>query len=282
MTDPAWVALSLAGRIGSKTLRALIDHFGDDPLAILSAEVNELRRVPGVGPKIAQSIRAIDLKQIASAIARWQQHGIHILTQRDPAYPARLCALDDAPLTLFVRGNWRDDPGKTVAIVGTRSPSTEARKLAQNLASRLVESGYIIISGLALGIDSAAHLGALAVPDGYTLGVLGCGVSNVYPPNHHQLAQAVMRHGAILSEVQPMASASSPHLVARNRIITGLSDSVIIIETETDGGAMHAARFAALQGRPIYTVDFPASGNQALLATGAGRIMTDLSDLPLD
>jgi DNA processing protein len=281
MSDLAWIALSLTGRIGGKTLRALLQHFDGDVQAVLRAETAELRAVHGIGPKIAQSIRQLDLAQVEQALRRWQQQDVRVLTLDEPAYPGRLRALPDAPPTLFVRGDWRPEQAHMVALVGTRNPTAESRKIAQNLSSLLVERGYTIISGLALGIDAAAHMGALALPQGYTFGVLGCGVLNIYPPAHQQLAEAVMRRGALLAEVNPDAPPSSSALVARNRIISGFSDTVIVVETTAEGGAMHAARFAQAQGRAVYALDIPASGNQAILAQGGCAIAPDLATLPL-
>lgn len=280
MTNTAWIALSLTGRIGNKTLQALLNHFDGDPQAILAADGKRLQEVAGVGPKIAQSICEIDLKRVEKAVQRWRRAGIRAIPLYEDDYPPRLRILDDAPPTLFARGNWQPHFTKSVAIVGTRQPTEAARKLAQNLSTALVEKDYTVVSGMAVGIDSAAHYGALIVPKGYTLAVLGCGVTNIYPQEHERLAQVVMKQGAILSEVNPAGSTSPSQLVARNRIISGLSDAVVVIETETDGGAMYAARFAAQQGRPVYTVDSQASGNRALIADGAGVIGWDLQDLP--
>jgi DNA processing protein len=119
----------------------------------------------------------------------------------------------------------------------------------------------------------------LSVAQGKTAAVLGSGVLNIYPPKHQELALAIMARGAIISEVKPDAAVSAPGLVARNRIIAGLSDSVIIIQTELDGGAMHAARFARQQGKPVYVVDHPASGNQLLIQDGALKLSPDLQEL---
>ena len=279
MNDVGWIALSLTGRIGNKTLQALLNHFEGDTSAVLRADAKTLRQVPGVGPKIAQSIRTIDLKQIEAALKNWRQAGVRVLTLQDDAYPLQLKPLEDAPPTLFVRGENLTFE-KSIAIVGTRNPSDEARSLAQNLSTYLVECGYTIISGLALGIDSAAHFGALAHPEGRTGAVLGCGVLNIYPSAHERLADKIMLEGFVLSEVNPGNTTSPANLVARNRIITGLSDGVIVVETAVDGGAMYAARFASQQGRPIYTVDSAASGNQALIAAGAVVLPKDFENLP--
>jgi len=205
---------------------------------------------------------------------------VQIIPLTNGLYPPALRALDDAPATLFARGSWPPPSRKRVAVVGTRDPSPIAHALAYQLGMELTANGCIVVSGLAYGVDAAAHNGASTTPGAYLLAVLGCGVLNIYPPEHHGQAQSILRGGALLSEVQPYANPSPSNLVARNRIITGLSDALIVVETETDGGAMHAARFASAQGRPIYTFDFPATGNQALLANGASALQTDLRELP--
>lgn len=279
MTDSAWVALSLVERLGGKTLQALMQQFDNDPRAALAADETALRRVRGIGPKLAGQIRAVNLPAVEAAIPRWEQNGVRIITLYDKAYPARLRLLPDAPPTLFARGDWRPAWGKSAAIIGTREPMPESLRLAQNLASELSERGYLIVSGLALGVDTAAHLGALAMPNGFTFGVLGCGVLDVYPPANRPLAEAVIRRGALVSEVQPFAAPTAANLVARNRLITGLSDVVFVIETEADGGAMHAARFALAQGRRLYAVDNGASGNRALIEAGAVALRADLREL---
>jgi DNA processing protein len=141
--------------------------------------------------------------------------------------------------------------------------------LAQRWGAELAERGWCVVSGLAHGIDTAAHYGALAVPNGQTVAVLGGGVLNIYPSENRPLAEAVLRRGALLSETHPHMSPSPSALVARNRLISGLSDILIVVETSIDGGAMHAARRAFDQRRAVYTLDSTASGNRALLAEGA-------------
>lgn len=280
MIDLGWIGLSLTGRIGNKTLQALLNHFDGDTTQILRAEPKALRQVVGIGPKIAQSIQAIDLQYVEKSLARWQQMGIQIWTMRDDRYPEQLKTLDDAPPTLFVRGDTTFTFERCVALVGTRSPDSAMRNFAQNLSTLLVEQGYSIISGMALGIDSAAHYGALIVPEGRTAAVLGSGILNIYPPAHERLARQIMLQGLVLSEMNPEATTSPSNLVARNRIISGLSDALIVVETAIDGGAMHAARFASTQGRPIFAVESQASGNQALISAGATAIPMNLSQLP--
>jgi DNA processing protein len=283
MIDPAWVALSLVERVGSKKLRALVTAFGSAEAA-LAADKAALLDIPGIGTKTAAAICALDLREAERAIQRWQSNGVRLITLDHPAYPVRLRELDDAPPTLFVRGVWdeRAVNGRAVAIVGTRSPSPQAETAAQHIAFTLAARGYSIVSGLARGIDTQAHMGALACSGGYTLAVLGGGVLNIYPPENESHAKAISMYGALVSEQMPYADSKATYLVARNRVITGLCEAVIVIETETDGGAMHAARRALEQGRRLYTLDLPASGNRALIEAGASVVSVNDPSVELE
>jgi DNA processing protein len=272
--DPAWVALSLLDFVGTKKLRALAAFFDGDLQAALDADAATLRQVPGIGPKIAASIGAVNLDAVSAAIPRWQAAGVHMLTLHDAGYPAALRRLDDAPPTLFVLGEWREL--RAVAVVGTRSPSREAADAARQLGFELAQRGYQVISGLALGVDSAAHIGALAQPAGWTTAVLGSGILNIYPPGNWQLAQAIQQRGGLLSEVHPAAKPKPATLVARNRIISGLCEALIVVQTEIDGGAMHAAQRAGEQARAVYVLENQASGNLALIEAGAAVITLGL------
>lgn len=281
--DPAWVALSLVEHIGGIKLRALVAHFGSAD-AVLKASSAELRRVPGIGTKIARGISSVDLSAVERDMRRWRAKGIRIITQDEPAYPAILRTVDDAPATLFVRGRW--SPAHVlkpkIAIVGTRAPTERAVKAAHELALHAVERGFSVVSGLAFGIDQAAHTGALAFPGGVTLAVLGGGVLNVYPREHERLANDICEYGALLGETHPDGEPKPAALVARNRIISGLSAQVVVVETSETGGAMHAARRALAQGRALYTLDLPAGGNQMLIREGARALPPDHVMLPLD
>lgn len=276
MTDSAWVALSLLEHVGGVRLRALVEHFGSAH-AVLGASTTELKRVPGIGEKIAAAIFAVDLAAVEGAIARWEREHIRLIPLHDPAYPVRLAQIADPPPTLFVRGHWDAQviSGNAVAIIGTRSPSRAGVAAAQRIAAEYAGAGWVVVSGLARGIDTAAHRNALAVANAPTLAVLGGGVrgSSVYPPEHRGLAEDIARGGgALVSEQPPHAESKPSHLVARNRIITGLCSRVIVIETTVEGGAMHAARRAQEQGRELWTLDLPISGNQQLISEGAGVI----------
>jgi DNA processing protein len=278
--DSAWIALSLADHIGGKKLRALSQHFQGDLRAAVAADSQTLQKIPGIGPKIAEIIRAVDVARIEQSLSQWETAGVRALTIDDADYPGRLGAMADAPATLFVHGAslaevLHSTHEKTVAIVGTREPGAESLEAAKQIGFRLAKRGHLVVSGLALGIDAAAHAGALKA-DGLTIAVLGSGVLNVYPPQNNVLAQEIIQRGLIMSEVHPLAEPSASNLVARNRIISGLCDSLIVVETESDGGAMYAARFARTQGRQVFVINHPASGNRELIATGATIIESDL------
>ena len=273
--DVMRVALSLSPHIGAKTFASLLDHFNHDLASIFAAPRSELLRVQGVGEVIARDIAAIDLPGVARQMASWRSRGVAILNPADQAYPPPLRSLADAPPLLFARGRLGADLWtKTAAIVGTRNPSQEARFLTLRLAAKLARHGCAIVSGLALGIDAAAHTGALS-EQGKTIAVLGSGVLNVYPESNRKLAQRVQGCGALVSELHPRWGANAQRLVARNRIISGLSQMVILVESQAAGGAMYTARFAREQSRPVYTFDLPASGNQALIRRGAIPLKPD-------
>ena len=277
-----WLALSLSPNIGALTLNNLLEYFDQDLDAVLAAPSYELMRVRGVGAKIASEIGSIDLDRLAQDLAAWRAGGIEILMRGGEHYPQPLKETSDLPLTLFASrvmepGIW----SKAVAIVGTREPSKEARYITLQLAMQLARADRAIVSGLALGIDTAAHAGALSA-NGVTVAVLGSGICNVYPEANRPLAQRIREKGALLSETHPHWSANAQRLVSRNRIISGLSRAVIVVESDADGGAMYSARFAGEQGRPVYTFDLPAGGNQRLIAEGARVLRRDdpLRDLP--
>ena len=277
--DVAWLALSLIKQIGGKTFRALLAHFDGDPYAVLSASTKDLRKVPRIGEKIAAAIHAIDLDSTQNAMTRWLDAGVQIITCDDGRYPQRFNTVPDAPPVLFMLGGEKAlNPTRTAAIIGTREPSPQAKAIIPVLVEALVQRDVTVISGLAFGVDYEAHFHTLSHGQhGCSVAVLGSGILNIYPRQHARVAEAITKHqqGAIICEVAPSATVSTPGLVARNRLITGLSDLVIIVESSVTGGAMHAGRFATVQGRRIATFDLPHSGNQQLLNEGALKLSLD-------
>ncbi len=277
----AWVALCLSHKIGRKTLEHLGRHFDGDLFAVLSASARELRQVRGLGKVGAGKIASINLDAAHERICEWQRGGIAILTPWHPGYPSCLQALDDAPPLLFARGCLHEKLWtRTVAIVGRREASRRGRFLTLQLAMRLARAGFTVVSGLALGIDTAAHQGALEA-GGATVAVLGSGLRRVYPSSNRERAERIEVAGALISQVHPDWGANAQRLVARNRIISGLAQRIVLVESGASGGAMHTVRFAQEQGKPVYTFDLPASGNQQALDNGARMLSQDdpLADL---
>lgn len=275
----AWVALSLVRGIGGVTMQALLAQFGT-PEAVIAASERDLRRVRGVGQKTAAAICAINIPRTTAQIARWQQAGVAIIHMDDDAYPARLRTIPDLPPTLFTLGSIATPNAPHIAIVGTRTPSDRAQMQAERAGHLLAKAGAVIISGMAAGIDGIAQTAALEVPDSHTVGVLGSGVLKPYPPENAVLAHMLQLYGGLVCEVAPDAIVNAPGLVARNRIITGMADAVLIVQTSADGGAMHAARAAYRQGRRLYAIDCAAPGNRVLLDEGhALPVAPDLSNL---
>ena len=280
MTEQAaWVALSLVRGVGGVTMQALLARFGTAQEALTASET-DLRTVRGIGQKTAAAIQSINLTATAQNIARWQSAGIYALPSHVPAYPPRLHTINDRPPTLFVQGQLPTPEIPSIAVVGTRSPSPAAQQQAARAGERLARAGAAIISGMALGVDGLAMKAALSVSGSRTVGVLGSGVLVPYPQQHAALAHLLRMYGALVCEVAPDATVSTPGLVARNRLISGMADAVLIIETAADGGAMHAARAAYKQGRALWAVENAASGNRKLLASGHARpVHANLSNL---
>lgn len=264
-------ALALTEGIGWVLLGRLLERFGS-PATILSAGVGELQAVRGIGQALAARIHATDPAEVAARLGRYIASGLSVILWHDADYPAAFDPLRDKPLILFYRGlpmASRGQPQPRVAIVGTRSPSQESIVLAEAWAGELAARGWCVVSGMARGIDSAAHRGALwgagpGAGPGATLAVLGGGLNRIYPPENAKLAAQIEARGGLLSEVWPDSQPSREALVLRNRLIAGLSRALIVIEAPQESGALHAARRAHAQGKPVFAVDNSA-GNAELL-----------------
>lgn len=220
----------------------------------------------------------------ATADERLVRLGVRVVPLLDPAYPDALRALDDAPLVLSVRGDPAALSRPAIAIVGARAATRAARGFARRLAYDLARAGLTIVSGLARGIDAEAHRGALDA-GGSTIAVLACGIDRIYPPEHRGLADEILRAGAIVSEL-PLGTLPRPlHFPLRNRIISGLSRAVVVVEARRRSGSLITVRHALAQGRDVFVVPGPvdgpfAAGTNQLLREGARAIQSarDLLD----
>jgi DNA processing protein len=272
--DSDWidtVRLCLVNGVGPRIRRRLLDRFGT-PTAVFAAAPSELRDVEGVGAKLMERIvRAADEIDVEEEIALCERHAISILTEFDANYPRCLGEIPDPPGLLFVRGTLTPADALGIGIVGTRHATAYGLRQAQRLAASLARAGLAIISGLARGIDAAAHRGALEA-GGRTLGILASGVMNIYPPEHNELAVLVAANGALISEQPPRSAPLSGTFPQRNRIISGMSLGVIVIEAAERSGALITARHAMEQGRDVFAVP----GNvDSRASRGCHRLLRD-------
>jgi DNA processing protein len=249
----AELILAFTPGVGPRLRKSLLAHFGSAE-AVLAAAASDLRAVPGIGQKLSRCIalarREVDIE---SALQDCRASHVRILVESQPEYPAQLRTIPDPPGVLFVRGAIEPADGIAVAIVGTRHATQYGVAQAERLAAGLARAGYTIVSGLARGIDAAAHRGALKA-GGRTLAVLGSGVLNVYPPEHVALAEEIASRGAVLGENPPRSPPLAGAFPNRNRIITGLSLGVIVVEAADRSGALISARHAMEQGREVFAV----------------------------
>lgn len=265
------VQLSLVEGVGPRTLHALVAHFGG-ATAVLAASGAALREVPGVGARISAAIlRARDEIDVQAELAACRQRGVRILTQAQGQYPARLLEIVDPPAVLFARGTVEPRDALAVAIVGSRHATRYGARQAERLAGGLARAGFTIVSGLARGIDGVAHRAALEA-GGRTLAVLGSGVGNVYPPEHRELGEQVAAAGALLSELPVLAPPTSGAFPQRNRLISGLSLAVIVVEASDRSGALITARHAGEQGRDVLAVPGPVDSR---MSHGCHRLIRD-------
>ena len=278
MSKIHWLALSMTPGIGGATTRKLVERFGSAEAAF-DATDEELLHVPRITSAIVEGLRAVSLEALEYELTSMDDEGVSVLTWDDDDYPANLRRASDAPPLLFMRGNACASDENAVAIVGTREPASSSAELAETLARGLAERGLTIVSGLALGIDTAAHLGALNADGGRTLAVLGSGLRVIHPRENALLAEDIVNHGALLSEFHPGTPPSGPNLMARDRIVSGLSQAVIVVEAGLKSGSMDTAAKARHQGRLVFAV--PGSpGTDDLLGSGASPI--DPEDIALD
>ena len=262
--------LAMISGVGPRIRQALLERFGS-ARAVLAAAPDELREVQGVGPKLAQNIADDDKIDVEQEIAVCREHGIRILTQSGDEYPRVLREIHDPPGVLFVKGCLAAEDALAIGIVGTRHGTQYGLRQAERLAGSLARAGLTVVSGLARGIDAAAHRGALAA-GGRTLAVLASGVLNIYPPEHDKLAAEVIAQGALLSESPAYAQPMSGAFPQRNRLISGLSLGVIVVEAPERSGALITARHAMEQGREVFAVPGPVDGRAA---RGCHRLIRD-------
>lgn len=230
-----------------------MDAFHGDVLAIFGATREHLKSVRGVGDKVVDTLHAWDRHFDLEKQERQMEQGkVAFVLQEEETYPALLREIYDPPIGLYWKGDYRmDRPG--VAIVGSRKTSLYGRHTARKLGQVLARSGFCVVSGMARGVDTEAHKGALDV-DGKTIAVLGSGLDTIYPAENIDLYREIAATGAVVSEFPFGRRADRQTFPMRNRIVSGMCQAIVVVESDVNGGSMITARFAAEQGRTVFAV----------------------------
>ena len=289
----ALVALNMLPKIGPVRVRRLLQRFNSAE-AILSADSRSLMSVDGIGNDTAEIIRSwentIDLSYELNEVKR---RGLKFVTQDDEGYPENLRQSYDPPLVLYIWGELKEKDRHALAIVGSRKTSIYGTQTARQFAFQLASGGMTIVSGLARGIDTHAHEGALAAQDGRTIAVIGSGLSQIYPPENMGIAEKIAAgRGAVVSEFPLNTSPSKKTFPMRNRIVASWSQAVLVVECPEWSGARITANLASDMGKTVYAVpgqiDRPTSAGcnamireGAILVTGGHDILDDMVTLPL-
>ncbi|MFZ5449397.1 MAG: DNA-processing protein DprA [Thermodesulfobacteriota bacterium] len=277
-----WLGLRSIPGVGLVLAQRLIQRFGG-PAAVFQASFADLVALRGITAVIAKAILSFrDWDKLEEQLGRLKSSGVEMVTQDDPRFPIRLKEIPYPPVYLFVKGTLAPEDSLAVAMVGTRGASYYGLKACRRLAGGLAARGVTVVSGLARGIDTAAHQGALEM-SGRTLAVLGCGLDVVYPPENRKLYQEIPGHGALVSEFPLGTPPEARNFPIRNRIISGLAQGVVVIEAGVSSGTAITVRYALDQGREVFAVpgpiDSPTSlGPHRLIQEGA-KLVQDVEDI---
>ena len=280
----ALVALSLVPGVGPARVRALLAALGS-AAAVMRAPVSGLVRVEGVGRQTAGAIRSWDgHAEVDRQLARARAVGARLVALADDEYPALLREIYDPPPFLWVRGRLTAADADAVAVVGTRRASDYGRRAAEAFAGDLARAGVTVVSGLAYGVDVAAHRAALAA-GGRTVAVLGSGVDHVYPSRHGPVVREILERdaGAVVSELPLGATPDAPNFPRRNRIVSGMSLATVVAEAHDRGGALLTAAIALEQNREVFAVPAsvfaPATGTNRMIQRGLGTLANAAADV---
>lgn len=247
----AWVRLTRIPGVGGATQRALLKRFGS-PETVFETDIGTLSEI--VPRPVASVLRSQDCSEEIEAVCRWtEEPGNRILTLADADYPGRLLETADPPTLLYAKGRVELLSAPAVAIVGSRNPTPQGAKDAEVFAETLAASGVTVVSGLAAGIDAAAHRGGLK-GKGSTVAVIGTGADRVYPARNHELAQRIASDGVLVSEFPLGTPAVGSNFPRRNRIISGLAIGVLVVEAAMRSGSLITARLAGEQGRDVFAI----------------------------
>ena len=265
------VRLTMVAGVGPHTGRALLERFGTAG-RVLSASTSALKDVPNVGPKLAAKIAGARRECDAEGeLALCERSGVTVVAGGDAGYPPPLGDIPDPPLLLYVRGAYEPGDALAIALVGSRKCTPYGVRVAERLAASLARVGITVVSGLARGIDAAAHRGAMKA-GGRTLAVLANGLAEVYPPEHEELAAEVAARGAVMSEMPMRQGPLAGLFPQRNRIISGLCLGVVVVEATPRSGSLSTAKHAMEQNREVFAVPGPVD---SLASQGCHRLIRD-------
>ncbi len=274
----ACIALNMIPGMGPVRLRKLLEVF-QKPQQILQAKPADLRAVAGIGPEVAATIAKWEEQvDLAAELARIEKVGAHVVTQESRDYPPLLREIHSAPIVLYVWGRLLEQPEHAIGVVGSRQASHYGTESAKKLSYQLAYAGVSVVSGLARGIDTAAHQGALAAK-GRTISVLGSGLNKIYPAENIPLAEKIAESGAVVTEFSMDVKADVQTFPMRNRIVAGWGSGVLVVEAGLNSGALITASQAIDCGRSVYAVpgqiDRPsAAGSNRLIQQGAKLVMS--------
>ena len=275
----AYIALNMVDGVGPIRVRALRDRFGEAQ-AILGASKAELMQVEGVGEEVARSIAGWREKvDLDAELQRIEKSGVRVVCRDDAEYPKNLREIYDPPLVLYVKGTLTERDALAIAVVGSRRTTLYGQEMARKLAFQLARVGVTVVSGLARGIDTSAHNGALQAK-GRTVGVIGCGIDIVYPAENKKLADEIVeKGGAVVTEFPFGVQPDRQNFPMRNRIISGWSLGVVVVEANLKSGALITANQAGEQGRQVFAVPGRAD---SILSKGANKLIKDGAKLTED
>jgi DNA processing protein len=277
-----WIALSRVPGLGCVNFKKLAEYFGD-PTEAFSAPAEVLVKIQGLDPNVIDGLCHFSAwTEMEGEVSRAEKAAIKIVPFTDPTYPARLRLIADPPPVLYVKGEIRNQDERAVAVVGSRSASDYGRRVARDLCRGLASLGFTVVSGMARGIDGAAHEAALNA-GGRTLAVLGSGVDRAYPPEHDKLYRRISENGAVISEFPLGTGPVAFNFPVRNRLISGLTLGVVVVEATEKSGSLITASLALEQGREVFAVPGEAGasrsrGTHQLIRQGA-RLVETVNDI---
>jgi DNA processing protein len=275
----AYIALNMIDGIGPIRVRALLDRF-HEPQGILAASKGELMQVEGVGEEVARSVASWHERlDIDAEVERIEKAGVRVVTRDDVEYPKNLREIYDPPVVLYVKGTLLERDTLAMAIVGSRRTTLYGQEMARKLAFQLARVGVTVVSGLARGIDTAAHNGALQAK-GRTVAVIGCGIDIMYPSENQKLADEIVeKGGAVVTEFPFGVKPDRQNFPMRNRIISGWSLGTVVVEANLKSGALITAGQAGEQGRQVFAVPGRAD---SILSRGTNKLIKDGAKLTED